>query len=396
MRIALVHSFYSRAQPSGENNVVEMQLKALSEAGHVVRLIKKETDSLATSRSYGARTALQVATGYGHDPTQDLSAFRPDVVHVHNLFPNLSSRWMLAQRFPIVSTLHNFRSLCAKGTLFRAGNVCEECITAGPARSLRYGCYRGSRLATLPLYLQNRNGLTGSPFLQGSNLLIALSRQAADVYERAGVRSSRIRVLPNPANLFSEAGSANAKREPHWLYVGRLAEEKGILELLEEWPSSTSLEIVGDGPLRERAEHVAMGKPVRFKGALDKVTVQAQMRRATGLVFPSRGYESAPAQVYLEALCAGLPVLALKGSAVASEVIRLQVGEVVSEWSTTSLQAALGRLSGNAAVMAERCREAYQREYGVRTWLPKLLGIYNEAMDARATPTGNQADTHAS
>ena len=46
MKIAVVHSFYSTRQPSGENVVVQLQARALQEAGHEVSLIAAQTDRL--------------------------------------------------------------------------------------------------------------------------------------------------------------------------------------------------------------------------------------------------------------------------------------------------------------------------------------------------------------
>src|SRR4051812_31099182 len=68
--------------------------------------------------------AFAVASGYGASPLSALSRFKPDVVHVHNLFPNWAWRWLNEWDGPLVATLHNFRPLCAAGTLFRDDHNC--------------------------------------------------------------------------------------------------------------------------------------------------------------------------------------------------------------------------------------------------------------------------------
>ena len=68
MRIAVVHSFYTGAQPSGENNVVLDQVAQLERAGHEVSLIARHTDDLSIGRAYPLRAALTVATGRGASP----------------------------------------------------------------------------------------------------------------------------------------------------------------------------------------------------------------------------------------------------------------------------------------------------------------------------------------
>jgi len=155
MRIALVHSFYSSQQPSGENQVVVAQVDALREAGHEVLLVARYTDPAIQERGYSVRAALGVATGFGPDPTADLRDFSPDVVHIHNLFPNFGTRWVSRWEGPLVATLHNYRPLCANGLLYRDGHNCTLCPEGDRLASMRYGCYRDSRIATLPLALRN-------------------------------------------------------------------------------------------------------------------------------------------------------------------------------------------------------------------------------------------------
>ena len=44
MRIAVVHSYYSNRQPSGENVVVDLQVGALRRAGHEVHVVARAAD----------------------------------------------------------------------------------------------------------------------------------------------------------------------------------------------------------------------------------------------------------------------------------------------------------------------------------------------------------------
>ncbi len=83
----MVHSFYSSAQPSGENTVVLNEVEALRRAGHEVALFAAHTDELEGEVFYKLRSGMRVATGYGRNPLKAINEFSPDVVHVHNLFP---------------------------------------------------------------------------------------------------------------------------------------------------------------------------------------------------------------------------------------------------------------------------------------------------------------------
>ena len=63
LRIAVVHSYYSSRQTSGENQVVDQQVDVLRSAGHTVTLVARRTDDLAGHRSYSLKAAATVATG---------------------------------------------------------------------------------------------------------------------------------------------------------------------------------------------------------------------------------------------------------------------------------------------------------------------------------------------
>ena len=107
MRVAIVHSYYSSRQPSGENVVVDAQAAALTEAGHDVHVVARRTDEEERRSLHSVRAAWTVATGVGADPTDELRAFRPDVVHVHNLFPNFGTSWLARWAGPVVATLRD-------------------------------------------------------------------------------------------------------------------------------------------------------------------------------------------------------------------------------------------------------------------------------------------------
>jgi len=76
---------------------------------------------------------------------------KPDIVHVHNTWVMISPSIFAACReaeVPVVKTLHNYQLLCAAGTFFRDGKICEECMEHTLWRGVRHACYRHSRSET--------------------------------------------------------------------------------------------------------------------------------------------------------------------------------------------------------------------------------------------------------
>ena len=157
MHVLVVHNRYASAQPSGENKVVDQEVALLREAGHRVEVFERRSDDIA-ARSLPGKVAVPLLVPWNPAVRTELAARlradRPDVVHVHNVFPLLSPAVLAAcadAGVPAVATLHNYTQVCPPGTLQRDGRPCTECVGSAPLPAVRHGCYRSSRLATVPL-----------------------------------------------------------------------------------------------------------------------------------------------------------------------------------------------------------------------------------------------------
>lgn len=377
LKIALVHSFYRSSAPSGENTAVTLQAATLAEAGHEVTVLARHSDDFINQKLYKYRSAWTVATGVGPDPTKLLNELQPDIVHIHNLFPNWSTNWLKRIDVPVVATVHNFRPVCAAGTLLREGKFCDLCPRQGSFHSVKHSCYQSSRLATIPLAIASRRG-GPSPVLERADAVVFLSDRTKTLYESFGHEmAERSFVIPNfvPRSDFCSQ-SSDLSITGRWLFVGRLSEEKGIVPLIREWPRDKPLDIVGSGPEETRCKQEAEGKAIVFHGQLDSKLVEMLMRDAYGLVFPSVCSENSPL-VYLESLARGLPTLALEGNSVADDVRSFGTGVAIP-----SLENLLGGIKD-----LESCRETYsvaasqrfENRYSAPVWLSDIEKVYEHA-----------------
>jgi glycosyltransferase involved in cell wall biosynthesis len=282
-------------------------------------------------------------------------------------------------RAPVVATLHNYRPLCAAATLYRNGRPCTECTDHGRHRGLAHGCYRGSRVATLPLTLGQAGA--ADPLLRSAALLTTLSEVQAEAYLRAGVPADRLRGLPN----FVADDLAPASSGPGgdtWLYAGRLTVEKGIVETVRAWPSDVPLRVVGDGPVREQVAAAAEGKPVTLLGSLPRTEVLDLMAHSRGVVFPSR-WPDPFGLVYAEALATGTPVLATWPAAAAGMVQRDGSGMAVPSVTGDVVRAAHDEFLR----LRVAARRAFEQRYTEAAHVAALELLYREAMQrGTATP----------
>lgn len=377
MRIAFVHSFYSSSQPSGENRVVEDQVALLREAGHEVRLIGRYTDVEEKSRGYKVRTAARVATGRGWNPLRELREFAPDVVHVVNLFPNISRSWISDWPGPVVVTAHNYRAACANGLLYRDGHICTECVTQGTKRALAHRCYRGSVTATLPLAVSRRDEQVS---VLGRADAVITTSEASD-----RVLSSAVRVPLNTAVIpnFGEGDPLPprpADERSGWIALGRFSDEKGILELVEAWPDDRPLTVVGDGEQAAQIRQEAAGRPITVSTSVPRDEMRQLLPGFTGLVFPSRWYEVAP-QVVVEAMRVGLPVLAFADNAVASIVESSGAGAIYRDAET--LVRGIVSVESACDEMSLLAHAFYAANWRPQAWLDSMTAVYEQVMGRR-------------
>jgi glycosyltransferase involved in cell wall biosynthesis len=377
MRIAVIHSFYSTRQPSGENRVVIDQVEALSRAGHEVQLFARRTDDLEDSRIYRIQAAWSVATGVGHDPTTDLIHFSPDIVHVHNLFPNFGTSWVARWSGPIVATVHNYRAVCASGLLFREGHFCTECPKAGRRRAVVHACYHESRAATLPVALGlNRRGAN---LLEQVDCVIVTSHGSQRILSQNLPRSLEMVLLPN-FGAGEIQDPIHGSRRQGWVAMGRLSSEKGFLELVRHWPTSHQLVLIGDGPQAEDIRVAASGKRIEIRGSMPIGKLREVLPHFCGLIFPSLWPDVAP-QVVVEAMRVGLPVIAHRANVVADLVSASGAG--VTYHDAESLLTALERVSMELELLSERSIEMFRNNWTEQVWVDRIEKTYQSVRDSR-------------
>jgi glycosyltransferase involved in cell wall biosynthesis len=175
---------------------------------------------------------------------------------------------------------------------------------------------------------------------------------------RGGLPVSKICVIPNgvdaerlssaaPADL-SQFGIPPASRT--LLFVGRLDPQKGPFVLMaavrDLIPRHADLQVlvVGDGPLRENLQSwVAkenLASRIHFAGRRDDVP--SILKAAELFVLPSL-WEGLP-NVVLEAMAAGIPVVASRVEGISDLLINDRTGLVVPANSSADLAAAIERL----------------------------------------------------
>ena len=404
MKVLLVHNFYGSGAPSGENQVFEAEENLLRVHGDSVSVFRRHSDEI---RSLGILGAARGALATCWNPwmtvaiRQSVVALRPDVVHVHNTFPLISPGIFHAvgEQVARVLTLHNYRLFCAAAIPMREGNPCTECLdrrSAWPA--VKFGCYRGSRIATLPLAASVAIHRVMATWTREVDAFITLSEFQRKRMAEAGLPLDKVHVKPNfypgwpPVRQWAE-------RRPCVVFAGRLTAEKGVTHLLQAWKAwgaeAPELRIVGDGDLRVELTEMAAGLPVNFVGQVSSERAQAEIAAARLLVLPSVCFEGFP-MVVREAFAFGTPLAVSDIGPLPSIVEKNVSGLVFAPASPESLLREV-RAAWESPDLLERlgrgARMEFETKYTEDANYRMLMAIYDQAISvcrARASSAGQE------
>ncbi|MGV9310680.1 glycosyltransferase family 4 protein [Streptomyces sp. NPDC003691] len=396
MHILVVHNRYSSAQPSGENRVVDQEAGLLRAAGHRVGMFERRSDDIA-ARSLPGKAAIPLLVPWNPAVRKELAARlradRPDVVHIHNVFPLLSPAVLAAcadAGVPAVATLHNYNQVCPPGTLYRDDALCTEC--AGSATALpavRHGCYRGSRLATVPLAV----GLAVNRrrWWNGVDRFFCISGAQRDVLVRSGMPGDRLVVKHN---FVPDPGIRRTGDGEHLLFLGRLADTKGVRLLMAAWDRlaedggpGVPLVVAGAGPLEGELTAWAAGREdVRYAGLLDREACRDAVAKAVAVVAPSTAMETF-GLVVAEAMAAGVPAVAAAHGAFVELVDDGVTGLLHRPGDPGSLASCLRRITAGpdrGREMGRAARRRYDQGFSPAVGLKRLEEEYRTAIAGRS------------
>ena len=302
-----------------------------------------------------------------------------DVVHYHGHLPMVGR--YIPRGVNFVQTRHDHGSECLTHVRFRDGRpctatdarACAGCASAEPGllrREISAAAVRQYRRHSAEAFARHKT-IFVSDFLR---------RRFDRVV--AGDRSRTSFVVHNFIDLQSlpqdrEPPAAPARDRRRIVVVARIDEVKGIeafLQALSRAPASgIEVEIVGDGPLRSRAEAAFASPSVRFLGWCSQAQTLQRIARADAVVVPSV-WEEPCATTILEGLALGKPVLALALGGT-PELARYEL------WR--GQLALFGALEELVRALVERplppTRRDGELKADVARMLPQLIAVYEEA-----------------
>lgn len=200
--------------------------------------------------------------------------------------------------------------------------------------------------------------------LQRASEVFAVSQSLRQIALAMGIAGDKVHVVGNGVDLhkFSPLPRDEARRTlglapqaPVLVSVGGLVERKGfhrVIELLpalrQRWPGLTYLVVGGPSPegdmggeLRRQVAALGLGDAVRFLGPLPPERLREPLSAADVFVLATRN--EGWANVFLEAMACGLPVVTTAVGGNAEVVCRAELGSVVPFGDAEQLSQALSQ-----------------------------------------------------
>ncbi len=227
--------------------------------------------------------------------------------------------------------------------------------------------------------------------LRKADMVTALSSHIRELVAGAGVDRERIALIPHgiDPDPFVEAEPVIRER-PYLLSLGRFVGFKGFDLLVEAFSRVAGshpwidLVIAGDGPLyhsiKAMVEKAGLSQRVILPGRVEGREKRAWYKGALAFVLPSYpGNEGFP-NVLLEAMAAGLPIIATRVSGSEDVVVDQKTGYLVMPCSREELAGAIGKfLSDPAAVSREEIASRLE-DFNLKTITRRYMELYSKVI----------------
>jgi glycosyltransferase involved in cell wall biosynthesis len=335
-------------------------------------------------RGGGRLGKLQSALAFAHSPEAVrrigalIEATRPDLVHCHNIYHQLTPSIIGAAKargVPVALTLHDYKPVCPAYTRLRGSVPCSDCLDGDFSHVLRHRCADGSLGKSALLYaeavLQRRLGN-----YEKVDRFIAPSRFMTDSVAHR-IPAERVALLYNGVDVAN--APVGAGDGDYVLFLGRISREKGVDTLLRahaEAGGRWNLLVAGTGPLLD--EMRVQYSRAMFAGHLAGNELRQALAGAAVVAVPSEWYENCPMSV-LEAMACGKPVVGSRIGGIPELVADGETGLLFEAANAEALGACVGRLMSDPGLrrrMGQAARARAEREFSLERHNDGLLEIY--------------------
>ena len=320
---------------------------------------------------------------------------KPDVVHLLNFESILTTSISLKKKYPhlpIFATANGPLFECFTGAAIDYNG--ETCIKCNAGKRLKccaakWGAIKGRAYWIYSLWY--RKLLRGS--YKRIDKFFPVSRAMVEVLKNAGIAESKMVIVHNPIDLRKKIRTGLKKElglegRKILLYAGRLAEDKGVQDIIRVVAliPETALVVVGKGPyaqkLRELANGLGVAGRVKFEGFVKHEKLGGYYSVADLVVFPCTIYESL-SRMLLEAASYGIPIVASDVGGNSEIVENGKNGVLLKDATPKKIAEAARMILGNKKAYARMSKYAKQKilkEFAPEKIARKLVEEYKHGI----------------
>lgn len=386
MRVLLIHNDYGGY--SGEEYICDRVRAILEERGHAVaeyRRSSRELEAMPFARAQAFFRGIHSAAAC-RDVRRVLKSFRPDVVHLQNVFPLISPSVLRVCRsagIPIVMNVQNFRLACPNGLLFSHGEICHRCVSGREYWCVLRNC-EGSPLKSAGYALRTLTARVRRSFLGNVDVYITPTEFHRRWLSSIGVDETRIHVVPNMVDVPDAPGGHSTG--DYVGFVGRVSPEKGVAILLEAARRLPHIPFRIAGNYDRQPDLPGRSPPnVDFLGTLSGDSLAEFYERMRMLVVPSVWYEGLPT-VIPQAMLRGKVVIASDVGGLSYAVADGVTGRLFRLCDPDALAACITSVWHDDAArtaMGEAARAEAMAKYSSNVFYRKLMHSLQSALDQR-------------
>jgi glycosyltransferase involved in cell wall biosynthesis len=202
-----------------------------------------------------------------------------------------------------------------------------------------------------------------------------------------GISEDKFTILPNFVDTEQFVpGAVSERSNNQFLFVGRLESDQKRPELAVGAAArvpSARLDIVGEGPELDRIKTITREmQNVRLLGRLPHAEISELMSAAFGFVIPSR-YEGNP-KVVIEALAAGLPVIATRSQGL-TEIVQDGQNGLLVDADVESIADAMRKLMDDPELwlkLSQGARQTAVDRYSRTSVLEREISLLTRLIDS--------------
>ncbi len=320
-----------------------------------------------------------------------LDEFKPDVVHVHNLYHQMSPTILFEikkRNIPIVMTVHDWKIINPNHSLRLNGKAYRRCANGRFYQCFLDKCvknsYAKSFLASLEMYW---HGWLGT-YSKNIDMYIAPSEFVKNILSEWGMPSEKIIVIPH----FMPDNQKNGSRKcsfsvagPYALYAGKISKEKGVDFLLETFANFSGMKLYLAGEL-EDGFAVPKNSNIVNLGFVPTDQLNEYIRNSKCVVSASQLPETF-GLIALEAMSHGKPFVGFNKGAYGEIITDGVDGFIVS--SKKEFKKKLEQIAGNKMIFNESEIKERSKKYDDQTYLKEISNLFSEAVAKKVSDDKN-------